>query len=259
MADRYWVGGTANWDGTAGTKWSATSGGPGGASVPTTADAVFFNALSTGTCTISAGNTGAASINFTGFTGTIAGFAAITVAGSVTASAGMTWSYNNGLMTFTGTGTLTTAGKNFCSIAINGVGITLTLGDAFTNLSPGNIMVTSGTFNTAGFSVATSQLFSSGSTARTINLSSSTLTISGATPIDFSTSTNLTFNANTSQVNLTGQSLTFQGGGLTWNNVSLTNTNHTGTDSSINGTNTFANLTVVFVFNDPKELTNVST
>ena len=31
MADRYWVGGTAAWDGTAGTKWALTSGGAGGA------------------------------------------------------------------------------------------------------------------------------------------------------------------------------------------------------------------------------------
>lgn len=36
MADRYWVGGTATWDNTAGTKWSATSGGAGWASVPFT-------------------------------------------------------------------------------------------------------------------------------------------------------------------------------------------------------------------------------
>ena len=27
---RYWVGGTADWDGTAGTKWAYTSGGVGG-------------------------------------------------------------------------------------------------------------------------------------------------------------------------------------------------------------------------------------
>jgi hypothetical protein len=57
MADRYWVGGTANWDGTSGTKWSATSGGAGGASVPTSADDVFFDATSSGPCTISTGNT----------------------------------------------------------------------------------------------------------------------------------------------------------------------------------------------------------
>jgi fibronectin-binding autotransporter adhesin len=43
MADRYWVGGTANWDGAAGTKWSTTSGGVGGSSIPTLNDNVFLN------------------------------------------------------------------------------------------------------------------------------------------------------------------------------------------------------------------------
>jgi hypothetical protein len=43
MADRYWVGGTATWDGTAGSKWATTSGGAGGASVPTTNDDVYFD------------------------------------------------------------------------------------------------------------------------------------------------------------------------------------------------------------------------
>ena len=42
MPDRYWVGGTASWDNTVGTKWSATSGGPGGASVPTTSDSSTY-------------------------------------------------------------------------------------------------------------------------------------------------------------------------------------------------------------------------
>lgn len=42
MANRYWVGGNANWDATAGTKWATTSGGAGGAAVPTAADDVFW-------------------------------------------------------------------------------------------------------------------------------------------------------------------------------------------------------------------------
>jgi hypothetical protein len=93
MPDRYWVGGTASWDGTAGTKWSATSGGPGGASVPTTADDVFFNAASgAGTVTIADGNTGARSINYTGFTGTVVHqTTSLTVAGSITLNATMTY------------------------------------------------------------------------------------------------------------------------------------------------------------------------
>jgi hypothetical protein len=54
MADRYWVGGTGTWDGSNTANWSTSSGGSGGASVPTSADAVIFNSSSGGaTVTIS--------------------------------------------------------------------------------------------------------------------------------------------------------------------------------------------------------------
>lgn len=46
MANRYWVGGSGTWDSSNTTNWSTTSGGSGGASVPTTADAVIINAAS---------------------------------------------------------------------------------------------------------------------------------------------------------------------------------------------------------------------
>lgn len=49
---RYWVGGTATWDATAGTKWSTTSGGAGGSAVPTQYDDVYFDENSTGVVTI---------------------------------------------------------------------------------------------------------------------------------------------------------------------------------------------------------------
>lgn len=55
MAARYWVGGSASWNATVGTKWAATSGGAGGQSVPTPADDVFFDA-----------NSGAVTVNITG-------------------------------------------------------------------------------------------------------------------------------------------------------------------------------------------------
>jgi hypothetical protein len=44
MADRYWVGGSGSWSST--TKWSATSGGASGASVPTASDNAIFDANS---------------------------------------------------------------------------------------------------------------------------------------------------------------------------------------------------------------------
>lgn len=46
MADRYWVGGNGTWSATNTTNWSSTSGGSGGASVPTSSDNVVFDTSS---------------------------------------------------------------------------------------------------------------------------------------------------------------------------------------------------------------------
>jgi hypothetical protein len=46
MANRYWVGGSGTWDAVNTANWSATSGGAGGASVPTAADTAFLDAAS---------------------------------------------------------------------------------------------------------------------------------------------------------------------------------------------------------------------
>jgi hypothetical protein len=240
MPDRYWVGGTDSWDGTAGSKWAATSGGAGGESVPTTDDDVFFDANSSGTVTIAAGNTGAKSINCTGFTGTITGTAAITVAGSITLDAGQTYTHT-GTVTITGTGTLTTAGKFFSGVNVNGSGITVTLGDALHMLFR-FLTITQGTFDTAGYNVSSGALFSTNTNIRTISLNNSTVTIfAGGTPVSLTPSTNLTFNAGTSQININA-SAGINGGGQTFHNVSFTATS-AGT-SSILGANTFNDLTL---------------
>lgn len=244
MANRYWVGGTASWDGTAGTKWASTSGGAGGASVPTSADDVFFDASSTGTVTIASGNTGAKSINCTGFTGTITGVNSITVSGSITLVSGMTYTHT-GTVTINGTGTLTTAGKTFGTLTINGAGITVTLGSAL-NCSTRTITVTQGTFSTSAsnYSVTAGVFNSTGSSTRTVSLNGSTVTLSSGTqPFDCRTTTNLTFNAGTSSIVMSGLSATFEGGGLTFYNVSFTSTG-TGTNVNINGANTFNTLTL---------------
>jgi hypothetical protein len=46
MATYYWVGGSGTWDDTSTTNWSLTSGGSGGAGVPTASDAVQFTSAS---------------------------------------------------------------------------------------------------------------------------------------------------------------------------------------------------------------------
>ena len=239
MADRYWRGGTAAWNGTAGTKWAATAGGPTGAAVPTSADDVFFDATSSGTCTISTGNTGAKSINCTGFTGTIAGSANISIAGSVTLVAGMTYTHT-GTITITGTSTLITAGKTFTSFTIAGSGITVTLGDTVTVRTGGSITVTQGTFNTNGYNVTAANLSSTNSNTRAIDLGSSTVTLTGS--IDFATSSGLTFTSGTSQINISGNGIVFNGGSQTFYNVAFTSTITGG--ASITGANTFNNLSV---------------
>lgn len=223
MADRYWVGGTASWDGTAGTKWATTSGGTGGASVPTSVDDVFFTDLSTGTCTIATGNTGAKSINCTGFTGTITGTAAISVAGSITLSTGMTYTHT-GTVTITATATLITAGKTFSGLSVSAG--TVTLGDAI-NTGTRDLAVTGGTFDTAGYNLTAGRCTSAGGT-RTILWRTSTVTVSGQFGTNFGSG--LTFNAGTSSLILTGSDATMSNNntGFTFYDVSFTSTAGTG-------------------------------
>jgi len=91
MADRYWVGGSGNWSDTA--HWSTSSGGSGGASLPDgLSDRVFFDANSTGTCTLdTTGN--CYGLDCTGHTGTITGASYLLGAnGNVTLGSGGTYS-----------------------------------------------------------------------------------------------------------------------------------------------------------------------
>ena len=245
MADRYWVGGTNTWNTTAATKWATTSGGAGGASVPTTADNVFFDAAS-GAVTVTVATTnGAGSINCTGFTGTLA-FTAIfsSLNGSLTLSSGMT--ITDASFTFQATGTLTTAGKTLTNITINATGGTVTLGSALT-LS-GTLTVSVGTFTTSAsnYAITASSLTASGSGTKTISLNASTVSLSSASSITRAfnyTGSNLTFNAGTSTINITSSSGNLNGNaGLTFNNVSFTSTSVSSAD--ILGANTFSNLTL---------------
>jgi hypothetical protein len=70
MANRYWVGATASWN-TAGN-WSASSGGGGGAGVPTSGDAVIFDDQDATNCTLDV-NANCASLTNTNYVGTLDG------------------------------------------------------------------------------------------------------------------------------------------------------------------------------------------
>jgi hypothetical protein len=154
MAARYWVGGTANWDGTAGTKWALTSGGAGGQTVPTINDDVYIDSGSgVNTVTVTA-TANCKSLNFVSgsgsFAGTFAGSSATNCANILTVSASMTWSYT-GTITFNGTtagGTITTNGKAIDSaLTFNGVGGSWALQDALTTGATRTVTLTNGTLN----------------------------------------------------------------------------------------------------------------
>jgi hypothetical protein len=243
VSNRYWVGGTGTWNTSSTTNWSTSSGGASGASVPTAADSVFFDQAGTYTVTC----TGALACNdFTVSAGTVT-FANGTgptwsIAGSVSLVAGTVWTAT-GTKTFIATSakTITTNGVNFPgNCTFNGVGGSWTLGSALSTTIY-DIVVTNGTFDTSStgnYSVTCGSLTSSNTNVRTINLNASTVSaLSGTT---FTTSTSLTFNAGTSQINVTSNNITFAGGGQTFYNVSFTSGAAT---PAITGANTFNNLT----------------
>jgi hypothetical protein len=95
MVARYWVGGTGTWDVSDTTHWASASNGAGGQSVPTSVDAVTFDASSGGGIVTINGNHTVLSFDCGGFTGTI------------------DWSINNnnftslGVNQFSGSGTRT--------------------------------------------------------------------------------------------------------------------------------------------------------
>lgn len=70
MAQRFWIGNSGTWDAADTTHWSTTSGGSGGASVPTSSDDVFFDAnsfsLGLQIVTVNAFNLACKSMDWTG-------------------------------------------------------------------------------------------------------------------------------------------------------------------------------------------------
>lgn len=179
MANRFWVGGTGNWDASTTTNWSDTSGGAGGFSVPTSADDVFFDASSgAGTVTVTA-TANCQNLNFTGFTQTFAGSSALSIYGNYTLSAGMTVSYS-GNITFRATTsgkTITTNGKSFnTSLTFNGVGGSWTLTDNIT-LTGATIQftITNGTVNTNNFNMTGLGAITTTATNGVLNAGTSTI------------------------------------------------------------------------------------
>jgi fibronectin-binding autotransporter adhesin len=250
---RYWVGGTGNWNDT--NKWSTTSGGAGGADLPRSHDDVVFDSSSNATdytATVNAitgGNrckaltiAGPASGNVT-----LAGGTALFIHDDITLPAsGLTRTYT-GAITLTGTGagkTITTNGVAMAGdVTFNGVGAEWALADAL-NVGAKVLFVTNGSFDTANYTLTCGSFLSNFGNARTINFGSSTLTLSGNMSFGTAESlrTSLTFNAGTSQINVTGNNSSTDFNNQTLYNVSFTSTAIN--VATISGTNTFNNLSI---------------
>jgi hypothetical protein len=222
MADRFWVGGTGTWDATTTTNWSDTSGGAGGASAPTSADDVYFDAGSDagGAFTVTIG-TGAVCRDITAgsldFVITLAGSANSTISGSLTFPAtNFALTYTGGI-TFNATTTgktVTTNGVAFlATVTFDGVGGEWTLGSAFTTSSL--------------------RLFNGN-----LDVSASNYTITTANGIQV---INGTFNARSGEFVILNPTVSFIGNGRTFHNVSFTSAVQ-GT-YTITGANTFNDLT----------------
>jgi len=253
---RYWVGGTGTWDATTTTKWSAASGSTGGASVPTSADAVVFDSLSNATAytvTCTATQLRCGSLNMAGpLTGNVtwAGTAPIAMHDNVIlAATGITRTYS-GAITLTGS----TAGKTLTTngvvlgfaIMVNGVNCAWTLGSAL-NMGALGFVATNGSFSLSTYSFSTGSITANTLNSVTINLGSSTITVINAAGITFGTiesnRANLTLTSGTSQLNLSSASPTLSGNNQTFYNVSFTGLTVAGI-AVISGANTFNNLTV---------------
>jgi len=236
----YWVGGTATWDGTAGSKWSYQSGGTGGAPVPDSTHSARFDANSgSGTVTL-ADITGydclAKSVICTGYTGTLAVDATngsrIKCYGDFTAASGMTLTLPAGKnlsLDFYGNGvshTLTSAGKSFRNYQ-TGVIVSL-FGDTSSSLSIADSLTgyqinpRIGTFTWGNFDHYISVMQSVGDDgAVTINWGTGTVELYTFT----GNSANITINPSSGTVYLRnvidGNSAYFYGYGKTWNNIKV--------------------------------------
>ena len=236
MATYYWVGGTGNWDATTTTNWSLSSGGAGGAGVPTSADNVIFNSASNATAyTVNVGTN--AVCNDVSISGPGTGNVAITSGatailncyGSWTnAATGVAFSSASSALFFqaTATGkTVTTNNVTFGNMAVYflGVGGGWTLGSAIT--TTGSLVFSAGAFDSGNFAINAAGFARAVATTASVSLGSSTCTITGAaTAVSFTNTTGLTFNAGTSTISFSGTAPVLNAGGVSFYNLSFTST-----------------------------------
>lgn len=256
MANRYWVGGSGQWDSSGVLHWSATSGGAGGATAPTSSDAVFFDQVGTYTVTCTTGavcqsfNASAGTVSFTG--GSISVYNGnFTLSGSLTVGFSTPIYFrSNAAFTFS----LTSGGRSLGVVYIDNAGSGIAMADA---LTCSRLILVSGSFSTSTYNLTLSgspALSTTGTSNKTLSLNNSTVTMSYVggpitTSIDFGGTTGtdpyLTLNAGISTINgvATGTA-TFYGGGKTFYNYNFRSGGSYTYPAEIYGANTFNNLQI---------------
>lgn len=262
MADRYWVGGTGTWDGTNTANWSATSGGPSGASVPGTGDNALFDANSgPGTTVVTLG----VSPNCRDFntTGVLAGFTithgvrTIFTRGHVTISPNLNWLATGTPLSMAATDDNGGAGYNVQTngktipggIAFSGANGNWTLLDALT--ATGAVSSNgSNSLKTNSQTITALSFAWTGSTARNLDLGSSSFILSSTGTVWNVRGTGLTFSPNTAVVTCTGNGCSIQiasNNGCDYNGTSFvaTGTGQIDVITAASGVTTFKNFTRV--------------
>ena len=126
MASRFWVGGSGTWDNSSTANWSATTGGASGASAPTNADTVTFDANCGTAATVTVASTAVSlntTVNKADINLSLSGNATLcTAAGTLTFTTG-TITLNNNTLTM---GLLSSANANTRAISFGTGSINLT-------------------------------------------------------------------------------------------------------------------------------------
>src|SRR3989338_3222110 len=256
-ADRYWVGGSGTWNNST-TNWSATSGGAGGASRPTTTDNVYFDTASNATSytvTLGGGFMYSSNLNIAApATGTVSfnGSGNLYIYSNLISTTATAFSSSASIYfeaTTTGK-TLTWGGMYFplAQLIFNGVGGGWTFQDDLNYVS--DIDFKNGTLDTNGKTVViTSTFVASGTGTRVLNLGASTIDLSknNGTLWNISGPTNLTVNAGTSTIKYScpdsaNSNRTFTGGAKTY--YKLWNTFAGTYPLVITDSNTFEEITI---------------
>ena len=255
-ATQYWQhGASASYNWSDATRWFlATNGGGGAGRVPLPQDgpARFdVNSFAAGSKIVVQDMPRIPGADWTGVTNTPT-FRPTTAAsffGSIKVVSGMTLTASTAAYTYEGRGasTITSGGKAWGKpFIIDCVVGSLTMQDAF-SITAQQLTLTSGTFDSNGYTLTASFFVTTGSATRTLSLGASLWLLDGGigNPWSVSSATGLTLNAGTSTIQLTGTltaARSFVGAGLTYYN--LENATAGAFALQFTGSNTFNNIHV---------------